>query len=160
MFDDNDFFIIPFEDSFSSMDDDLSNSFDNTTHSIEDSLCMTETHSAIDNDIVSDSLSNNLLEEHNTIHHDIEEPWINCANGLPMFGTLDVEGNPYGADDNRLRLETESALTCGLSNQSMPCGSTETVNWDIDINGNPYGKNSPGFDFEDDDTLYLKRWLD
>ena len=47
------------------------------------------------------SINNNDFFTHsnlfNNSHNDIE---INPASGLPMMGSLDIEGNPYGFDDS------------------------------------------------------------
>lgn len=58
-----------------------------------------------------------------------DEPEINPANGLPMVGGVDVEGNPYGSDLSSLGSHINPA-----SGLPMIGGGASG----IDVAGNPY----------------------
>lgn len=61
---------------------------------------------------------------------------INPANGLPMMGGVDIEGNPYGTDSGSLGSDLGDI---------NPANGLPMVGG-VDIEGNPFGTNSTGID--------------
>lgn len=50
-----------------------------------------------------------------------DDPGINPANGLPMIGAVDIEGNPFGCD---------SSHSSPLTSDSNFSGSGSSFDWD------------------------------
>ncbi|GAB4303629.1 MAG: hypothetical protein Kow0096_25750 [Thiohalomonadaceae bacterium] len=101
------------------------------SHSTAEDAMGTPTHFAPDTDWGDD----NSISSHQFGSDSMAHRHINPATGLPMLGSLDVEGNPYG--------------TSGHDNSMFdinPANGLPMLDSMLDIQGNPYGTDVGIFD--------------
>ncbi len=89
-----------------------------------------------DDEAYTDSLDEDAcVVNHHSLHIDCDscnddmENTINPANGLPMMGAVDIEGNPYGTDFSHDDSFTDNCMNDTFSStDSMGCGTDDMFN--------------------------------